>query len=93
MEAVTKDLSSRPPTDPPKALQAFYGLYSPQQAQEITFYLFKAWVCQCEEKKKPYSEQEIALFLDQLIDLVAAAFQLHEGNRVSVNLQEGAGHD
>ena len=39
------------------------------------------------------SDEEVALFFDQLMDLVAAAYILHQANRASPNQQEGNDHE
>ncbi len=93
MKAATNDLTSVTMASAPKTLEAFFASNTPESVKEIFWYLFKAWVSQPSDKKKQYSDEEIALFLDQLINLVAAASTLHQENRVSRDYaKEGTNH-
>ena len=79
----------------PKAMQIFFASNSVLSTKVKLFHFLKSYVSQ-PDAGKPYTEEEITLFLDQLIDLVAAAKQLHEAGRVDqpneVHSKE-AGHD
>ncbi|HTE01446.1 MAG TPA: hypothetical protein VK668_19300 [Mucilaginibacter sp.] len=92
MEAAPNHLVKPTPLTPEQAFRAFFGAHTSESTREAFLYLFKAYVSQ-DNDKKHYPEEEIALFLDQLIDLVAAASQLHQANRVPLNPQEGTDHD
>ncbi|MDB5145960.1 MAG: hypothetical protein JWQ66_4675 [Mucilaginibacter sp.] len=76
---------------PEKALTAFFRTNTPQTAGETLWHLFKAWASQPNHKKQ-HTDKDLALFLDQLIALVAAAHQLHQTNRASITPQEGTPH-
>lgn len=79
MEAATHH--SRIKKELPKAMLDFFAHNNTLIAKNTLAHLFKAWACQPEEKKQ-LTNEEIAVFLDQLIDLVAAAQTLHEVNTV-----------
>ena len=89
MEAVIEHFVSGVVLSLPLAMEDFFARFSGVDTYDILlFHLFKAWVCQ-EEVRKLYGEEELALFCDQLINLVAAAEQLHQGNRVCVEFGKG----
>lgn len=90
MEAVKNliDLNQQPPYE---ALEVFFSVHTPDSVWEKFFHLLKAWANQPNEKKQ-YTDEKIALFLDQLTSLVAAASTLNETNKASLNLQEDSNH-
>lgn len=71
-------------------LNVFFTKYSPELTHYLCLRIFQCWgVNECTTKAE-ISDEEIALFLDQLIDLVAAAYIVHEVNRASdSNSKEG----
>jgi hypothetical protein len=71
----------------------FFITYSPDYVQYLFWNVFKCWGTNECKVKSEISDEEIALFFDQLIDLVAAAYIVHEANRVSQTGQEGNGHE
>jgi type II secretory pathway component PulF len=85
MEAATKESTILSPTE---LLEGFFTTQTAESAQLYVWHLFQAWASLPAEKKQ-YSDEEIALFLDQLNDLVAAAYQLHEANKANAHVQEG----
>jgi hypothetical protein len=94
MRAANKDLIPVvTPLPPLQAVEAFFGSNTPESARDTLWYLFKAWVNSPGTNRARYTDEDIALFLDQLIDLVGASFQLHQTNRVPVNPPEEHGHD
>ena len=68
-----------------KAALALLSGLSQDKAWEIAFVLFRAWANLEEEKRSGFTNEEIALFLDRLMALVAATSQLHRSG--------GGGHD
>ena len=83
MEAAAQNIISDPrPIQ--LVLEKFFSTNSEESTREIFWYLFKAWVSQPEDKQY-YSNQEIALFFDQLLELVAAAYTLHQSHRANSN--------
>lgn len=78
----------------PKAMQVFFASNSLLSTKVKLFHFLKSYVSQ-PDAQKPYTEEEITLFLDQLIVLVAAAETLHQANRVNPNdnQQKEAGND
>jgi hypothetical protein len=93
MEAVLKQSYYPSDLPPEEVIALFFRSYSREDTRERAFYLFKCWVTNSCGLKEKLPDEELALFLDQLIDLVAAAFTLHQSNRVSKEPQEGEGHD
>jgi hypothetical protein len=89
MEAVKNYLYFPSDLPPEEVIALFFESYSRETMRDHSFYLFKCWVTNSCGIKENLPDQEIALFLDQLIDLVAAAFTLHQANRVSKNPEEG----
>ncbi|WP_426671982.1 hypothetical protein ACPPVU_12175 [Mucilaginibacter sp. McL0603] len=83
MEAVI--MKSYCPSDlpPEEVIDLFFRNYSSETMWVNTFYLFKCWTTNSCGLKEKLPNEELALFLDQLIDLVAAAYTLHQANRVS----------
>lgn len=64
-------------------LNIFFAKYSPELTHYLCLKIFQCWgVNECTIKAE-ISDEEIALFLDQLTDLVAAAHIEHQANRVS----------
>lgn len=64
------------------------------ESVEVTFLkMFQCWTTKDCNIKAEISDEEVALFFDQLIDLVAAAYILHQANRVPETGQEGTAHE
>jgi hypothetical protein len=89
MEAVLKRPYSPSDLPPEEVIALFFENYSREVMFERAFYLFRCWVTNSCGLKEKLSDEELALFLDQLIDLVAAAFTLHQSNRVPEEPQKG----
>lgn len=70
-------------------LEVFFSEYSPQTTHFLFLKIFQCWGINKCTLKSEISDEEIALFFDQLIDLVAAAHIEHQANRVSHNKQHG----
>jgi hypothetical protein len=93
MEAVfiNKDLTSGLPLK--KVMDAFFSANTPESVKNLFWKMFQCWATKDCKIKAEISDEEVALFFDQLIDLVAAAYIVHQANRVSPNQQEGGSHD
>ncbi|MGN6639743.1 MAG: hypothetical protein ACTHJ8_12590 [Mucilaginibacter sp.] len=93
MEAafVNNNLSSGRPLK--EAISAFFNSYTPESAKALCWTIFRCWAIKECKSLADVPDQEIALFLDQLINLVAAAYIEHEANRVSQTRQEGSGDE
>ena len=74
-------------------MATFFKAHTPDQAKVLFWKVFQCWSVQECKFKVDVSDEEIALFFDQLIDLVAAAHIEHEANRVSKNRQQGGGNE
>lgn len=69
-------------------MAALFKTHTPDSAKVLFWKLFQCWsVKECKESSD-VSDEEIALFFDQLIDLVAAAHILHQANRVANQPEE-----
>jgi len=71
----------------------FFDDYTPESTKVLFWKFFQCWVTRECNIKADLSDEEVALFFDQLIDLVAAAYILHQANRVPETGQKGEGHD
>lgn len=76
-----------------KVLDEFFANNTPESAYAILFKIFQCWVVNGCKIKAGIPDEDMALFLDQLNSLVAAAFIVHQGNRVPATLQKGVGDD
>jgi hypothetical protein len=76
-----------------EVLSKFFIDNSPEAAQLLFWKVFQCWTIKDCNLKAEISDEEVALFFDQLIDLVAAAYMVHQENRVSETKQEGSGHE
>jgi hypothetical protein len=92
MEVALKTFNLRQRIAFEKALSVLFDMRSPDNAYSMFWQLFEAWT-QFSAKKMQFTDKEIALFPDQLIDLVAAAHIEHEANRASGTGQEGRDRD
>src|SRR6202020_219087 len=76
-----------------KMMDAFFKGNTPDSVREFFWKVFQCWVTKDCNIKAEISDEEVALLLDQLNDLVAAAYILHQANRVSPTVQEGSEHE
>ncbi len=76
-----------------EAATSFFKGYTPDSTREIFWKIFQCWALKDCKIKAEISDEEVALFFDQLIDLVAAAYTVHQANRVSDHPPEGLTHD
>ena len=76
-----------------EVMEKFFRDHSPEETKVLFWKFFQCWVTRECNLKADLSDEEVALFFDQLMDLVAAAYILHQANRVSANPQEGESHD
>lgn len=90
MEAafINKDPSfARPFTE---AAATFFKSNTPDSVKVFCWQLFKCWATKDCKEITDLSDEEVALFFDQLIDLVAAAHIEHQANGASaLNSKEG----
>ena len=92
MEAVFINKSISDQLTLSEVMSSFFKKNTPDSTKTTFFKIFQCWALKDCNIKAEISDEEIALFFDQLIDLVAAAYILHEANRVSPG-QEGIKHD
>jgi hypothetical protein len=72
-----------------KMMAAFFKGNTPDSAREFFFKVFQCWVTRDCNIKAEISDEEVALFFDQLTDLVAAAYNLHQSGITPLNKQGG----
>lgn len=73
--------------------KTFFKDNTPDSVKVLFWKMFQCWVTRDCNIKSDLTDEEIALFFDQLIDLVAAAHIEHEANRVSENRQQGGSNE
>jgi hypothetical protein len=66
-----------------EAMLVFFKENTVESVQVLFWKFFQCWVTRECKLISDLSDNEIAHFFDQLIDLIAAAHMLHEANRVS----------
>jgi hypothetical protein len=84
-------LSSNPPVN--DVLAKFFKANTPEYAHVLFWKFFQCWTIKDCKIKSEISDEEVALFFDQLMDLVAAAYILHQANRVPSTGQQGENHE
>jgi len=92
MEAVTIKTNLISNLSFKEVVASFFKDNTPDSAQVLFWKLFQCWATQDCSLKAELSDKEVALFFDQLINLVAAAYILHQANG-ALNQQEGNGHE
>jgi hypothetical protein len=63
-----------------EVMAIFFKVNTPESVKVLFWKMFQCWVTRDCKIKADLSDEEIALFFDQLIDLVAAAHILHQAN-------------
>ncbi|QJD95978.1 hypothetical protein HH214_08855 [Mucilaginibacter robiniae] len=92
MEAVhTHNNSSHHPLE--KAMHAFFLQNSPESVQLLLWKMFQCWVTKDCSLKAGLPDAEVALVFDQLNDLIAAAYAVHQTSHFSATEQKGNGHE
>ena len=76
-----------------EAMLAYFKANTPETTTVLFWKFFQCWVTRDCKFRAEITDEEVALFFDQLIDLVAAAHILHQANRVSENKQLGGGDE
>lgn len=76
-----------------QVLHDFFSDNDPQSVYLFTFSLFQCWVLNDCKTKAGIPDEDVALLIDQLNSLVAAAYILHQENRAQLALQKGDGSD
>lgn len=79
-------LSNRPL---PEVLEVFFAEHTPDSSWAFFFKVLQCWALKDCKIKAEISDEEIALFFDQLIDLVGAAYAVHQANMVAVSRAGG----
>lgn len=96
MEAVNKNIISSQPTLQ-KVMASFFERNSPESVQVLFWKIFQCWVTKDCKIRGELSDAELALVLDQLLELVTAAQSLYRNSNVfntgNENHPEGKSHD
>jgi hypothetical protein len=71
-----------PIINPIEGLHSFFQSFTPESAYVNNLKIFQGWVLKDCQKRVDLPNEEVALFLDQLNSLVAAAYIIHQENRV-----------
>ena len=82
-----KSLSSGIPFS--EVVACYFKANTPESTKVLFWKVFQCWALKDCNLKSEVSDEEIALFFDQLTDLVAAAYILHQANRVPNAGQKG----
>lgn len=70
-------------------METFFKVNTPDSVREFFFKVFQCWVTRDCNIKAEISDEEVALFFDQLTDLVAATYNLHQSGITPLNKQGG----
>ncbi|MDB5143398.1 MAG: hypothetical protein JWQ66_2111 [Mucilaginibacter sp.] len=90
MEAVSNNYNITSALPLEKVMSTFFKDNTPDSVKVLFWKMFQCWVTRDCNIKSDLTDEEIALFFDQLIDLVAAAHILHQANRALDAGQEGS---
>jgi hypothetical protein len=71
----------------------FFKDNSPDKVQALFWKFFQCWVIKDCKIKAEISDEELALFLDQLNELIAAAYNTYQENGFVSISQEGNSND
>ncbi|RFZ91105.1 hypothetical protein D0C36_19375 [Mucilaginibacter conchicola] len=93
MEAVIKHHNFKASLSLNEVLARFFDDRTPESTNLLFWKFFQCWVTKECNIKADLSDQEVALFFDQLMDLVAAAYIVHQANGASETEQKGKSHD
>lgn len=91
MEAAKQFYDQLPSAPLDKVIESFFQGYTPDSAKLMFWKLFQCWTLKDCNIKAEVSDEEVARFFDQLTDLVAAAYIIHQANGASPNYN-GNGH-
>lgn len=95
IESMNPDIIKKPLLHDPslsEALETFFANNTPESSWNFFFKIIQCWTLKDCKIKAQLSDEEVALFFDQLIDLVAAAYILHQANRVPNDPMKGNDH-
>lgn len=76
-----------------EAMLTYFKTNTPETTTVLFWKFFQCWVTRDCKIKADLTDEEVALFFDQLIDLVAAAYIVHQGNGAPVEPKKGDDHD
>ena len=92
MEAIltNNSFSSGPPLK--EAMASFFRKHSPDSAKLLFWKIFQCWALKDCAVKAEVSDEEIALFFDQLNELVDAAYIEHQASESNPKFREDPDH-
>jgi hypothetical protein len=85
MEATLNNNSFSSEPSLKEVMASFFKERTPDSAKFLFWKVFQCWALQDCTIKAEVSDEEVALFFDQLTDLVAAAYIEHQADRASDN--------
>ncbi|MDT3401252.1 hypothetical protein [Mucilaginibacter terrae] len=93
MEAILNknNFSSGPPLR--EVMAMFFRRHSPDSAKFVFWKVFQCWALKDCSAKARISDQELALFFDQLNDLLNAAYVEHQANNLDQKATEDSGNE
>ena len=74
-------------------MDAFFKANTPDSVREFFWKVFQCWVTRDCNIKAEISDEEVALFLDQLTELLTAAYLVHQTGGSTKSAEEGSGND
>jgi len=88
---INSDLTSRPSLK--EVMASFFKGNTPDSTQFLFWKVFQCWALKECTIKAEVSDQDIALFFDQISELVAAAYIEYQADGFSSNPQEGSAYE
>lgn len=92
MEAVIPYNDRTSSTSLMQTLESFFSKNTPDSVMCLVWKLFQCYVTRDCNIKAEVPDKEVALFYDQLIELVNAAYVVHQADRASINENGGNNH-
>lgn len=89
MEAVNNNRHSHPNLPFRKVTETFFSKHSPDSAKYMFWKFFQCWAIKDCQIKTEIPDEEVALFFDQLTDLVTAAYLIYQAGDFNLNKPQG----
>ncbi|MFA6082768.1 hypothetical protein [Mucilaginibacter sp.] len=70
-------------------MERFFKVHTPEEIQLLFWKFFQCWVTRDCNIKANLSDEEVAQFYDQLMELITATHKLYEANVAMPRPQEG----
>jgi hypothetical protein len=76
-----------------EVMSKFFNDHTPESTKVLFWKFFQCWVTRDCNFKADLSDEEVALFFDQVMELVAAAYILHQADGALSNEHGGEGNE